>query len=74
MANMTMIMDYHVLGIGAAAISLSLLDCAISTSIELKFSQILMDSNIQIWGMCPMRRNILRVMQRRAASSRMSLL
>ena len=68
------LMDYHVLGIGGAAISLSFLGCAYSTDIELKFSQILMDSHIQIWGLAPMRRNLLRVLQRRASSTRMSLL
>ena len=62
------------LGIGGAAISLSFLDCANSTSIELKFSQIIMDDNIQIWGLCPMRRNLLRVIHRRVKSTRMALL
>ena len=48
-------MEYHVLGIGGAAISLSFLDCLSSTSIELKFSQLLNDDNIQMWGNAPMR-------------------
>lgn len=43
-------MDYHVLGIGGAAISLSFKGCSDATSIELKFSQLLNDENIQMWG------------------------
>ena len=68
------LMDYHVLGIGGAAISLGFLGCANLTSIELFFCQILIDSNIQIWGVCPMRYNLLRVLQWRASISKMALL
>ena len=67
-------MDYHVLGIGGAAISLSFLDCLSSTSIELKFSQLLNDDNIQMWGNAPMRRNLIRVLQKRGKATRMPLL
>ena len=45
------LVDYHVLGIGGAAISLSFLGCADSTSIKLRLSQIIMDDNVQIWGL-----------------------
>ena len=66
--------DHHVLGIGGAAISLSFLDCLSSTSIELKFSQLLNDDNIQMWGNAPMRRNLIRVLQKRGKATRMPLL
>ena len=66
--------DYHIIGIGGAAISVSCVNCLSSTSIELKFSQLLTDINIQLWGVSPMRRNLIRALQRRAESSRMGLL
>ena len=66
--------DYHVLGIGGAAISVSFVNCISSTSIELKFSQLLTDANIQLCGVSPMRRNLIRALQRRGKSSRMGLL
>ena len=62
------------MGIGGAAISLSFVKCARSTGIELKFSQILVDVNVQIWGVTPMRRNMIRCLQRRGKGSRMGLL
>ena len=44
------LIDYHVLGIGGSTISLSFLGFADSISIELRFSQIIMDDNVHIWG------------------------
>ena len=67
-------MDYHVLGIGGAAVSLSFLNCVNYTGIELKFSQLLTDVNIQMWGVAPMRRNLVRTLQRRTKDTRMGLL
>ena len=67
-------MDYHVLGIGGAAISISLYQFDDSKSIELKFSQILTDVDIQVCGVSPMKRNLLRNLQRRAATSRGAIL
>ena len=67
-------MDYHVLGIGGASISISFSNCIRSTGIELKFSQLLTDINIQMWGVQPMRRNLTRALQRRSESTRMALL
>ena len=68
------LIDYHVLGIGGAAISLSFVNSSCSTGIELKFSQILVDVNVHIWGVTPMRRNMIRALQRRGKGSRMGLL
>ena len=66
--------DYHVLGIGGAAVSIGFSNCVSSTSIELKFCQLLSDNNIQMWGVAPMRRNLIRALQRRGKNSRMGLL
>lgn len=68
------IMNYYVLGIWGAAISLSLTTCARSTSIELKFLQILVDKNVHIWDVTPMRSNINQARQRRGMGSSMRLL
>ena len=65
---------YHVLGIGGAAISLSFLNCISYTGIELKFSQLLTDIDIQMWGVAPMRRNLIQALQQRGKASRMGLL
>ena len=66
--------DYHVLGIGGAAVSIGFSNCVSSTAIELKFCQVLSDNNIQMWGVAPMRRNLVRALQRRGKKSRMGLL
>ena len=59
------LINYHVLGIGGTSISLSFMNCINSTSIELKFLQIIMDGNIQMRRVAPMRRNLLTILQRR---------
>ena len=65
--------DYHVLSIGGAAVSFTFSNCVSCTSIELKFFQLLRDPNIQIWGVAPMRRNLIQALQRRGKTSRMGL-
>ena len=47
-------MDYHVLGIGGAAISIIFSNCIRLTGIELKCSQLLTNFNIQMWGVQPL--------------------
>ena len=66
--------DYHVLGIEGASVSLTFSNCVRSTGIELKFSQLFRDTNNQMWGVAPMRRNLARALQRRGKASRMGLL
>ena len=66
--------NYHVLGIGGAAVSLSFLNCVNFNGIELNFSQLLTDVNIQMWGVAPMRRNLVRTLQRWTKDTRMGLL
>ena len=51
--------DYHVLGIGGAVVSLTFSNCMSSNDIKLKFFQLMRDSNIQMWGVAPMRRNLI---------------
>ena len=41
--------DYHVLGAGGAALSIAFDECATSTSIEMNFSWVLLDSEFQVW-------------------------
>lgn len=52
------------IGVGGAAISLSFDKCYYSTSIEVKFSHILIDEDFQMWGPLPMKRNLYRVLYR----------
>ena len=66
--------DYHVLGISGAAVSLRFLNCINYNSIELKFVQLLTDINIQMWGVALMRLNLIRALQRRGKASRVGLL
>ena len=51
--------DYHVLVIGWAAISLSFVKCISSTGIGLNLLQLLTDYNVQMLGVAPMRRNLI---------------
>ena len=53
--------EYMVLGIGGAALSLEFPNCDHSSSIELKFSDVANNDGIQIWGAAPMKRNLNRV-------------
>ena len=54
--------DYHVLGAGGAALSIAFDDCATSTSIEMKISWVLLDSESQVWKNNLMKRNLYRVL------------
>ena len=56
---------YHVLGAGGDALLIAFDECADSTSIEVKFSDILNEKEFQIWGNAPMKRNLYRVLYRR---------
>lgn len=62
--------DYHDLDIGGTAISIGVSNCVSSTAIELKFCQLLSDHNIQMWGVAPMRRNLIRALHQRACHQR----
>ena len=67
-------LEYHVIGIGGSAIILSFDGCRAPTSIELKFSQVLNDKHLQIWGVAPMKRNMIRSLLRRSRDTRSTLI
>jgi len=50
--------EYHVVGIGGAEISVSFFNCHSASSMELKFNQLVEDNSIQILGTNPMKRNV----------------
>ena len=67
-------LEYHVVGIGGAAISLSFPNCNTSTSIEFKFSQFSQDKDIQLWGTTSNKRNLNRVIKKKQGVARNQLL
>ena len=62
----TVELDYHIIGIGCAAISLSFDKCSPSTSIEFDFSQVLRDKYFQVSGFAPRKRNMMRSLSHRS--------
>lgn len=67
-------LEYHVVGIGGAAVSMSFPNCKASTSIELKFSELLEDKDIQLWGTTSNKWNLSQAIKKKKGVARNQLL